>query len=208
MSVNRVNISYKSLSDKDLGLKSSSIYTSLNGNTNFTFKATTLPALRTAIDDFLAKLNKSLLVHTSANISIKNIARETLVKNLRSVGEEVNLQANSDIVKLMSSGFVLSKKPEPVGILPKPINLKVVTGLNSGELLMSVDACPNCSSYCFYYGIVSESGEILKWEVEVSSKHKINVHGFKPGIRYAVKCAYKGTEAELVFSDILYIYAQ
>ena len=69
----------------------------------------------TAYSDALVKFQDGRKVDT-AN---KNATRLTLENYLFALGNYVNLVADDDVVKLDSSGFAISKTPQPVGILFK-----------------------------------------------------------------------------------------
>jgi hypothetical protein len=140
--------------------------------------------------------------------SLKNEARVALLENLRTIGMEINLQANNDLLKLQSSGFHLAKERSKVGILPKPTGFTVKSGDNSGDLLCNVDANPNASMYNFYSAPVPAPANINDWRLTPSTNRKKNIPGFIPGKQYELKCAYQGSEDTLIYSDSVFIFAQ
>lgn len=202
-----VIIDYSKVADGELDTFSESVYNALNPNTNFTWDSTFMPSFLAADNDYRTKLEKSLN-GTTSDTAAKNVSRAALLKILRVVGSEVNLQANGDIEKLKSSGLQLSKSRSKVGVLPKPTGFKVKSGDNSGDLLCSVDANPNASVYNFYSAPVPAPASITDWRLTISTMHKKNIKGFTPGKQYEVKCAYQGSEDALVYSDSILIYAQ
>ncbi|MEI6066565.1 MAG: hypothetical protein WCP96_04460 [Methylococcaceae bacterium] len=76
----------------------------------------------------------------------KNACRLTLETALFTLGNYVNLVAENDVVKLDSSGFPISKLPEPIGILDAP-HLTVYYGKNSGEISIEMSVVPKASGY-------------------------------------------------------------
>ncbi|MGB4776143.1 MAG: hypothetical protein WBP45_13270 [Daejeonella sp.] len=200
-------IDYSHEADNDLDNLAQTAFDALENNADFTFEAGVLPDLQTSINDYRFKLNQSKN-GSSADKAAKNEAKEVLADQLKEVAIQVNLQADGDALKLMSSGFRLAKTGAPVGILPKPTGFSVKSGKNSGELMLSVDANKNATMYYFYTAPVPAPANLADWRLTPSTKSSINIAGFTPGKQYECKCAYKGSAEELVYSDSILIYAQ
>ena len=207
MEKSSVIISYSKLSDADLDNFSQVVYNALNGNANFTFATTILPALLTKCTTYKGKV-EAAYSNNPKDIAAKNAAKADLLDTLRSMAVSVNQQANGDLIKLKSSGFVLAKTPSPRGVLPKPTGFSVKSGNNSGDLLFTVDALKEATMYFFYSATVPAPEKMTEWRLTPSTARKINVSGFVPGKQYAVCCAYKGSEELLVYSDKILIFAQ
>lgn len=180
---------------------------SLNGNTNFDFTAETITRFQTEITSF-DDLRMKAQNGTSADVLKKNEAKNVLIQDMHYLSVEVNQQAQSDLIKLQSSGFPLSKSRGPVGTLPKPTGFQVKSGLNSGDLLFEVDANADCQVYLFFYAAVPASDNVDEMHKFVSTTHKRNAVGFTPGTQYKCLCAYQGSETSLVYSDPVYLFAQ
>jgi hypothetical protein len=201
-----VIIDYSKEPDKELDNFSQSVYNALNPNTNFTWPATTMPALLTGITTYRTKLETAQNGTTKDTLA-KNIAKQALADLLRGVAMEVNRQANSDLTKLSSSGLRLVQERKPVGVLPKPTDFAVDRGINNGDLLCTVKSHPDADRYNFYTAETPAPADINAWRLTSSSTRKVNISGFTSGKQYTVKCAYQGTDPTLVFSDPVLIYA-
>ncbi|MGB4775216.1 MAG: hypothetical protein WBP45_08590 [Daejeonella sp.] len=159
------------------------------------------------INDYQIKLNQSKN-GSSADRATKNEAKQVIVDQLKHIAMQVNIQADGDVLKLMSSGLRLAKTAAPVGVLPKPIGFSVKSGKNSGELMFSVEANKSTTMYYFYTAPVPAPANLADWRLSPSTKSAANVSGFTPGKQYECKCVYKGSAEELVYSDSILIYAQ
>jgi hypothetical protein len=198
---------YSKEPDNDLLVLAQDVNVSLTGNANFTFAAGVLAGFQTKITDFLAK-NQRSQHGNSADITAKNLSRKALLTDLHDIADTVNYLAKGDLAKLKSTAFVLSKEKAKVGSLPKPEMFKVVSGNNSGDLLCSVEACPDAIMYLFFWAPVPAPDNMADWHWVPNTVRKMNISGFMPGKHYILKCAYKGTDGNLVYSEPIYIYAQ
>lgn len=203
----QVIIDYSDETDQDLRLISSNVYASLNGNPYFTWPPSKLDTLKDSVDDFDFKLSEARN-NDSIKIAKKNDSRVVIVSILHDMAQEVNRQANGDIVKLKSSGFILARSRGSVGPLEAPTNVKVVNGPNPGEISCSVDAHPDAIMYFFYFATVPAPENIEDWRLKHTTQHSKTFKGFKSGSLQAVICAYRGTSDELNFSKPINIYVQ
>ena len=202
-----VIIDYSKMQENELLTFSSNVANKLIGNPNFKFEPSVLTSFSGSIEDFNIKLTLAEQ-GTSHDVAQKNAAKEIVCQYLNEIGMEVHMQAKGDTIKLQSSGLILTKEPRKVGVLPKPTNLRVVSGANSGELLCSVDANPDTLMYNFYWAPVPAPADIMEWRLSLSTTRKKNIAGFIPGKQYEIKCAYQGTADTLVYSDPIKIFAQ
>lgn len=207
MSKLAVRIDYTKVPDSELGPFTQSVYDALNPNEHFVWDATVMPAFQANITTYLNAYEKNIN-GKSADTIAKNVARINLLETLKLIASEVNLQGNKDVIILQSSGLTLVKERAKVGVLPKPSSFTVKSGDNSGDLLCSVSSNIHALTYNFYSAPVPTPAKISEWRLTPSSTRKMNISGFEPGVQYELKCAYQGTETQLVFSDSVNIFAQ
>ncbi|MDP4207839.1 MAG: hypothetical protein Q8928_03385 [Bacteroidota bacterium] len=198
---------YSRLSDKEVETLAFLIYNSLKDNPNFNWGNNEIAQLLTLSTNYRTAFEKAL-TGTSQDVTAKNIARKALTDFIRILGKDVNLQANGDLLKLQSSGFELSKDRSKLGVLPKPSGLKVTAGDNPGEIIATTDAFTQATVYLFFVAVVPTPASIKDWQVEMSTSHKKKISGLTSGKQLEVKCAYKGTSDELIYSDSVFIYVQ
>jgi hypothetical protein len=199
--------SYAKLSDSELLTRAQCAQKGLTNNAYIK----TEPEELTKFNANITALNNAIVdAKDGSSIAIlkKNECRELVLDDMHRLGQKVNLQANGNIEVLQSSGFVLSKEPISRGVLPKPTGFKVVSGDNSGELTCSVDSFAGVRVYCFFYTEAPATEDISKWQLSISTVRKKKISGLTPGKLYTLRCAYKGTEEELIYSDPISIYVQ
>lgn len=204
---NVVLTDYGRLSDDRIAPFSKGVKDSLTGNKYFNITPEMVTHFDVVIDDYSTKLSKAK-IGTSQDVAAKNVAKEVLRDVLQEIAKLVNVQADGDVEKLQSSGFTLAKERSKKGVLPKPNNFKVKSGVNSGDLLCVVDACEDARVYNFYSAVVPTPANLIEWRLTPSTTRKKNISGFTPGKQYELKCAYLGTEETLVFSDPITIFVQ
>ena len=117
----------------------------MTANANFPTPVPTLAALQAAADAYTAALVKAG-TGNRADVADKNAKREVLVNLLRSLCRYVNLIADGDAAMLLTSGFDVSKDPQPV-VITKPEIVRLENGVASGQLVMSVKAVKGAYSY-------------------------------------------------------------
>ena len=112
--------------------------------------------------------------------------------------------AENDVVKLDSSGFPLSKLPEPIGILEAP-NLTVYYGKNPGEISIEMSVIPKASGYIVLYSPLPAPGENAEWYDKLFSSVKGTLTNLKSETKYIFKAAAISSEANKMgtynFSD-------
>jgi hypothetical protein len=204
---NTVIINYKQEPESSLDDLAGGVVSSLTENTNFTQMEALIERLKTALDKF--RLYKEKCVDGGpSDTSLKNVAKDEVINALHDIGEEVNRQANGDLVKLKTSGLRLAKTPSTKGQLPKPTGFKVVSGPNSGELVCVTEAYAEATIYLFFIATVPAPASMTEWRQIVSTTRKNTITGLTPGTQYALRCAYKGSDPNLIYSDVITIYAQ
>lgn len=206
MSLAKVIIDYNRETDDGLLVLSSSVYAALQGNTNFTWKVGELEAFQQDITDYNGLLDR-VVMGSSADVIKKNLGRAKLLGTMRNLANEVNFQAKGDVVKLQSSGFRLVKTRSKVGVLPKPTGFEVSNGDNSGSIICSVDANQHAKVYLYYIAMVPAPASIDLFKQISSPTRKTTIKDLIPGKQYEIKCAYQGSEIELIYSDSLFVWA-
>lgn len=130
-------ISFAGYEDSYLHLIAARVLLKLTGNTDFpgnnTVPPLTQPAepapptpnLTGAIADYFTKLQNSGHQASTAANNAKNDARVIVEEMLNKWGTYVNLVADGNLAKLLTTGFELNKEKEKAGILPAPESPKV-----------------------------------------------------------------------------------
>ena len=129
MRAQKAVINFSRVKDNTLANAAQHIVIKMTGNTNFTAPNPSLETLQIAITLYAAALIKAK-DGSKVDTADKNAKRRQLEALLYSLGSYVNMTVGSDLVKLDSSGFNLTKMYGPVGILDA-LNLNINYGNNS-----------------------------------------------------------------------------
>ena len=155
-------------------------------------------ALQAAADAYTAALVKAG-TGNRADVADKNAKREVLVNLLRSLCRYVNLIADGDAAMLLTSGFDVSKDPQPV-VITKPEIVRLEHGVASGQLVMSVKAVKGAYSYLHEYttDVTLAPGS---WVSTMSTSAKTTLSNLQPGTVYYCRVGAVGTNNQLLYSD-------
>ncbi len=141
----RVSLGFTKLSDPHLATFGQRIVDQLTGNPTYPTPPVALAVLTTSVDDFLAAIVAAYTGGVLATAT-KNALRDTLLDQLRKTAAYVQICANSDLEKLLSSGF------EPVSTnrtrypLPQPAIAQVRNGPTT-QLVVTVNTIPNAKAW-------------------------------------------------------------
>lgn len=141
----RVSLGFTRYSDSDIAMFAATCVGHIEGNAFFPdppvdtgLITTTRVAFEAAI---MAAANGGLL-----QTATKNALRVTLLDQLRQTAAYVQICSNSDLEKLLTSGFLPVSTNRASVPLPQPVNVNVRNG-NTTELVVSVSTIPNAKTY-------------------------------------------------------------
>jgi len=184
MTISKVIIGFSTnrFSDPELIAKAVLIKNQLTGNVHFETPDPPLVALTLSITTFTDGCNAAADGGKEATV-LKNVARKELENILRQLGEYVQHASFGNEARILSSGFDVAKKREPVGPLPQATGLVVDQGINSGEVILECDVIPKAAYYEFEYTALPAIPSSV-WERVSSTKHQVNIQGLTKGVEY------------------------
>lgn len=188
-------------SDPDVLVKAREIVSHMTNNVNFVTPVPTLADLTLLITNYETSLSAAAS-GSKLDTSVKNQKRDLMEESLTNLAYYVQANGKNDEAILLSSGFELQKSKTPVGILPKPENLKVLPGNSGGSVKVSVNKITGADSYLFEYTDAPVTASSI-WLVLPSSKSNNTVSGLISGKQYAFKVTGVGSNPEQVFSDVV-----
>jgi len=196
----KVNIitSFSKNNDAELVLKALLIVSSMTGNANFATPEPALADVKAAADALDAAIVEAKESGTKAKILARENKRTLLVELLNRLALYVKFTALDDAEVLASSGFSLSKTPEPVGVLAKPHNF-MVEATQVGAIKLSIKAINGANGYQYEYR--KKGTEV--WSIFMDTKSKVNINGLQSGEQYEFRVAGVGTVAQRIYSDVL-----
>lgn len=141
--------SFGRYSNHSLVLKAKLILASMTGNSYFATPDPTLAEIKAA-----AEALETAIVEAKEGTKAKILAREDryalLVKLLTTLALYVKFTAKGNEQALASTGFSLSKKPEPIGVLTKPQNFRIEPN-DIGTIKLSLKTIYGANGYQYEY---------------------------------------------------------
>ena len=186
-------------SDLRIITKAGIIQEKMTGNEHFPTPDPPLPTLTIAKAVFFAAYNKSV-DESKEDTSLKNTARVELENILRQVGQYVQSASYGQEATILSSGFDMRKKAEPIGSLEQAMGLVVSYSINSGKVTMECDVISNARNYDFLYTTAAITPE-TNWVSNICSKRQINLNGLTSGIYYEFRVAGINTDPQRNWSE-------
>jgi hypothetical protein len=203
MRVQKAIVSFTKVRDSEIANTAQNIVNKMTINPYFTDPQ---PSLIT-IQEYIAAYSTALVKAkdgSKEDTANKNACRLMLETALFKLGNYVNLVAEHDVVKLDSSGFPVSKLPEPIGILEAP-TITVHYGNNPGELIIEISVVPKASGYIVLYSTLPAPADNNEWYEIVFSGTRGTLTRLKSETKYVIKAAAISTEANKMgvynFSD-------
>ncbi len=198
--MNKVNTDLSHESDDAIGAKVEAIIVGCTGNANFTV-TTLLATVVSAKSTYVTALG--LCTHgTEAARVNKDAKKVLLVIAVKALGVMVNVQANGDRIKALSSGFEMEKigLPQVMGVV---INFKVAAGGVAGYMNFSADKPKTFSTHGTIFAFWDPAlgptpADKNKWFQRHSNGVSLTITGFTPGVSYPFAAAYKGLDTDML----------
>ena len=194
----KIQLSFLRFSDSNFLTKAVLIVTSMTNNPAFTNPIPTLADVQTALDNYAKNLTAAAGLGRT-NVADKNQSRDLLEQLLSQLGMWVMFIANGDLAILTSSGFTVSKDPQPRK-LDKPGDVTLSYGITAGTLISSI-AKGNANS--FIHEITDAlPTENTVWTSYPSSTSQFTFTNLTPGKQYWVRVAAIGNRKQIAYSNV------
>jgi hypothetical protein len=187
MKKRRLRIGFGRFSDSDFLTFAKSVEVKMTGNDNFPTPQPTLAVVGTAITDYETALANAA-DGGKTETALKNQKRAALDAVLKQLASYVELVADDDEAKLLSSGFDLSKTPTPAGPLGAAQNFRVEAG-DKGQLKLVCDANKQTRVYKMGYKQVGETA----WTEVDSTSSRLLLTDLESGKEYVCRVLLVGT---------------
>jgi len=166
----------------------------MTNNTSFPSPPVPIKNIQTALTAYTDALHKSY-EGTKIDTTNKNLKRAELEALLSNLGNYVNTAANSDLLKLESSGFPISKIPEAVGVLPPPEYLNVTDSGVKGQLNIEIAKVDKAHDYIVIYSEIPAPDDHSLWQAKLFTKPKGSISGLKSVTKYVFKAAASSSDS-------------
>ena len=194
----KIKTSFAKFSSSALYTLAIYILSRLTGNPNFPTPVPTLADFADVIATFQTAM-VAALTGDRQKIELRNQARVQLILVLIALADYVTFTAGGVPALLESSGFEMYKQRGPVYI-PKPENVLVREGLNSGELIVTVQLKGKARCYFFQYTL-DPLTENSVWESIPATTKEYTFTGLEKGKVYWCRVAAVGGNNQIVYSD-------
>jgi len=147
-----------------------------------------------------AELLQSAKNRDKVQVDLKNMSKFTLKTMLGQLADYVNT-TTSDSTNLLKSGFQLNRIPQPLGLL-EPTGLRLMDGMNSGELILKFKAVKGASSYLFQYTADATLAE-GSWISIPATTAFYTFKGLTRGTTYYVRAIAVGGNQQVTYSAVV-----
>jgi hypothetical protein len=185
---NHVLRDYSGKTDGQLGDFALHVATDLTGNANFTTPPVTPAALTTQAGNFNTAVS-ACVNGTPAQTLTKNTLRAALVATLDQLATYVELTANNDPQKIVSSGFNLNSATRTAQV-PGMTSIMSVTNVASGKLGLELEVADNAWAYIVEYTALP-NGPVKT--ATFTNPHEVVLTGLTPGTMYSLRVQVMGS---------------
>lgn len=197
MKTYKISLDFSPYSDPDLIVKALAIITSMTGNTNYATPVPTIAIVTTSNSTFQTAVSKADIGTQNDRIA-RDQKRDILVANLVALGLYVQANGKNDPLVLASSGYDLHKDKAPIGVLPKPENVKLKVEI--AKATFSLKKIKGANAYLYQY-TPAPATDASVWINEIGTAAKMVIDGLESGTQYAFRVCGIGSDPTRIFSD-------
>lgn len=205
MTNNKINLGFTHMSAAVFPAKVREILAGVTGNP---LLPNPDPAIATITTQLNTYTQDSIEAAAGSRVAVVNkaISRKQLENSLGLLGLWIMSVAKNDLSILATSGYTLTKQPEP-RYITAPGMVSLTNGLSSGQMVVSVPSVRGATGYQFE---ISElmPGEEITWVSTISSATKFVYKNLVPGKQYWVRVAAAGSRQQLEYSEVASRFVQ
>jgi hypothetical protein len=195
----KIRLNFRKYGDGALLILVQAIIAALTGNAFFPTTQPTLAEFQTAIDAYATALSAAKN-RGKTEVAEKNQRKTELIDLLVSLAMDIMNTADGDELKLVSSGFPLSKDRQPKPPLGMPVISKIENGASLGELDVSINPLPG--SRVFLYQFTQDPiTPVSEWQGKNSTSIKVTLTNLESGRKYWCRTVAYGTSNQMMVSD-------
>jgi hypothetical protein len=196
----RLRLDFSKMSDADLEAKSLAIVEAMTVNASyFPTPKPTMAELSGAVSLYGTQLSKAAS-RDKDDVALKNQVRVSLEATLTQMGYFVSNTAKGNEAVLTGSGYDLVKQAANRPPIGAPENLLLASGINTGELLVSIDTVKGAKAYLYQY-TADPVTDTSVWTTTPSSSRKITFN-LESGKKYWVRVAAVGPRQQVTYTNI------
>ncbi len=205
MFTQKILLGFTHYTDAAMEAKATDIIAAMTGNPNFPHPDPDLSVVQADLDKYSTDRVASSTGNHAAVVA-KNSSRKALQVLLAQLGMWIMSVAKGNADMLATTGYTLSKKPEPRHIKAAG-NVSISNGLSSGQLVASIAALNGALGYQFEITDATP-GDKSVWVSNVASTSKYTFKNLVPGRQYWIRVAVTGARQQVQYSNVGSKFAQ
>lgn len=174
-------------------------------NTNFTFSDGSYDLLVTRNGDWVDKNSKGEVSGDHVLIQKANDAEILLIASYKDITEQVNKQANHDLVKLKSSGGILTDEGGPLGVLKQAVIVSVTSTIAEEILITLLTYEQSVGTMVYWRDLTANTPQDKDF---FAQKKNIILDGLISGHQYEIIVAHKGVVRKVITSNPVKVSVQ
>ena len=193
---------FKRFSEAKILAFSDAVIAALSKNDNFPTAATLLAELVTAQQVYSTALS-SAKDGGRVQAAEKNVAKAAVIAVLDQLCSLVTFVADGNRVKLLSSGFDISKEIAVPVVIEPAKNVIINYGASSGEMHVVVKGAKGHKGLVYEYALATEKNEIAadsNWISYPSSSTQCTIVNMPVGRRVLIRIGIAGPRRQLVYT--------
>lgn len=204
--MDKLNLNFNPYNDAAFLVKAKLIVKQMTGAPEFPAPQPTMAELQSGVSAFEAAIQAASYGDKQL-INDRDEKRAALEDLLTIEGYYVMNQAGGERSILLLSGYDLAKTPTPQAPVTNPTNLQLVSGPNSGDMLLTYDKVSGSRIYQVYYTQDATLPESA-WTMLTTTTTKIMLTGLVPGKPVFVKVVAVGKKGQTASSEVISKYVQ
>lgn len=195
------------LTPSNLLSKCSTILSKMEGNTNFPSPVPPLPTVNTKRAELMV-LTAQATDGSLTAIANRDKVYDELQAMLRKLAAYVTLMAEGRGTAILSSGFDLRKKKQPLPPLTTPQDLRARRTDYEGRVALKWNPVRGTKTSIMYISPKNYEGDDANWKmVAMTTKSKMEVSNLEFGNHYRFRVKANGTTSESPYSAVAFIRA-
>jgi len=176
--------------------------TMLTGNANFATPTPTLAALTDACEELVVRNTEVLFNGGKVAFEAKRLAVVKLEALLKELAGYVQALSGGDKAKILSAGFDVRKRAEPIGMLPAPQDMEARISNFSGRIDLDWKRVPGTRIYQVWM-TAGDPTLATGWTmVAVSTKTRTVIDNLTTGTFYTFRVNAVGAAGESPMSEL------
>lgn len=188
---------YQRATVASLQVLSGFIVTGMTGNAAFATPNPTLADFTAARNDYIAAVNGAK--GNTIGVAVRVQKRTALLALIRKLAHYVQVTSGGDLPTLLSSGLTAQRPRQPVGVLPAPLNLRLLRGKVTGQIIVRTNRHDQAGAYEWRYTTAANPTGWIRGDATLSAS--TTLYDLVPGTQYIVQGRAVGSAGPSNWSD-------